>query len=62
MKTNHKDYFNYMPLRLLFVAFVVALAVYWSSFRSLPTHLLSHVAVVWIMALYRGLNKDKTSI
>ena len=61
---HHKDktYYNFLPLKILYVIVYLLVAVYWEQFRSLPTWLFSHTAVLWILNLYRGLNKDKTTI
>lgn len=61
-KSVNKTYHNPTILRFLFVAICVCLAVHWDSLRHLPPSLASHLSVLWIMCLYRNLNKDRTSI
>ena len=59
---KHKSYYNFLPLRFLYVIVYLLIGIYWPWFRALPTYLFSHCAVIWILHLYRGVNKYKTSV
>lgn len=53
------DLHNPLLLKLAYIAVVVALAANWPLFAWLPTWPFTQLSVLWIMCLYRPLNKHK---